>query len=84
MEEYKKLLEDIPNKTINHLGLVVDVNLHAKLKKYYLEISVAPGDVAIAYHGAYYYRSGSTKQELSGSAIVIWERPFEIFYASLF
>lgn len=69
VEDYKKLLEDIPNKTINHLGLVVDVNLRTKTKKQYLEISVAPSDVAIAYHGTYYYRSGSTKQELKGAAL---------------
>ena len=69
MADAKKLLEDIPNKTINHLGLVVDVNLRTKTKKQYLDISVAPSDVPIAYHGVYYYRSGSTKQELKGIAL---------------
>jgi ATP-dependent DNA helicase RecG len=69
VEDYKKLLEDIPNKTINHLGLVVDVNLRAKSEKHFIEISVAPSDVPIAYHSIYYYRSGSTKQELKGTAL---------------
>lgn len=69
LDDYKKLLEEIPNKTVNHLGLVVDVNLRTKAKKHYLEISVAPSDVPIAYHGIYYYRSGSTKQELKGTAL---------------
>jgi ATP-dependent DNA helicase RecG len=30
VEDYKKLMDDIPNKAVNHLGLVVDVNLHKK------------------------------------------------------
>lgn len=65
----KKLLEDIPNKTITHLGLVVDVNLKKKNGKNYIEISVPASDVPISYHGIYHYRSGSTKQELKGAAL---------------
>lgn len=62
-------MEDIPNKIVAHLGLVVDVNLRQKSKKYYLEIVVQPSTVPISYHGAYHYRSGSTKQELKGPAL---------------
>src|SRR4030095_6971103 len=53
----KKLLEDLPNKVVSHLGLVVDINLRTKSKKYYIEISVKPSEVAISYHGIYHYRS---------------------------
>jgi ATP-dependent DNA helicase RecG len=67
--DHKKLLEEIPNKTVNHLALVVDVDLHIKRKKQYIEISIKPSDVPISYHGNYYYRSGSTKQELKGTAL---------------
>ncbi len=28
VNDYKKLMDDIPNKSVNHLGLVVNVNLH--------------------------------------------------------
>ena len=28
LENTKRLLEDIPNKIVNYMGLVVDVNLH--------------------------------------------------------
>lgn len=28
LKESKKLLEDIPNKVVNYMGLVVDVNLY--------------------------------------------------------
>ena len=69
VDEYKKMMDDIPNKVVNHLGLVVDVNLHRKEEKYYLEIDIPVSNVPIAYHGAYHYRSGSTKQELKGISL---------------
>lgn len=62
-------MDDIPNKSINYLGLVVDVNLHEDNNAYYIEIDVPVSSVPISYHGAYYYRSGSTKQELKGSSL---------------
>jgi ATP-dependent DNA helicase RecG len=69
VEDYKKLMDEIPNKIINHLGLVVDVNLYTQKGKRYIEIDVPVSTVAISYHGAYHYRSGSTKQELKGPAL---------------
>jgi ATP-dependent DNA helicase RecG len=69
IEEYKKLMEDLPNKTVNHLGLLVDVNLHKKGGRNYIEIDVPVSSVPISYHGAYHYRSGSTKQELKGVSL---------------
>jgi ATP-dependent DNA helicase RecG len=66
---YKKLMEDIPNKVVSNLGLVIDLNLRTKAGKHYLEISVKHSEVAISYHGVYHYRSGSTKQELKGIAL---------------
>lgn len=62
-------MDDIPNKAVNHLGLVVDVNLHNKAGKHYIEIIVPVSSVPVAYHGVYHYRSGSTKQELKGIAL---------------
>lgn len=62
----KKLLEDIPNKAKNHLGILVDVNLKTKAKKSYLEIIVEPYPNPISYEGEYHFRAGSTKQTLRG------------------
>jgi ATP-dependent DNA helicase RecG len=69
LNDHKKLLDEIPNKTVNHLGLVVDVNLHKNGDKHYIEITVPVSSVPISYHGIYHYRSGSTKQELRGIAL---------------
>jgi ATP-dependent DNA helicase RecG len=69
LADAKKLMEDIPNKIVNYLGIVEDVNLHSESGKEYIEIKVAPSNIPIAYKGAYHYRSGSTKQELKGQAL---------------
>lgn len=65
----KRLLEDIPNKIVTTLGIVPEVNLLSEHGLDYLEIVVSPSNIPIAYHGAYYVRSGSTKQELKGAAL---------------
>lgn len=67
--KFEKLMEDIPNKITNHLGIAADVNLLEEAGKHYIEIEVYPYDVPISYHGKYHFRSGSTKQELSGNAL---------------
>ena len=65
----RKLLEDIPNQARDILGLILDVNLHTEGKKEYLEIVVEPYPFPISLRGKYYYRSGSTLQELKGAAL---------------
>ena len=65
----KKLLDDIPNKTIQFLGLVVDVYLHTLNDLNYLSIIVNQSPNPISYKGVYYLRSGSTVQELKGSEL---------------
>lgn len=72
VEDYEKLLYEIPNKTAQHLGLVVDVNLHQKAPHHYIEIKVPPSHAPISYHGIFHYRSGSTKQELKGVSLHNW------------
>ncbi len=65
----QKLLEDIPNKVRDILGIVVDVNLHTSEKGGYIEIVIEKQPFPVNYKGQYHYRSGSTKQELKGAAL---------------
>ena len=64
-----KLLEDIPNKVRDVLGIMVDVNLREEDGKETLEIVIAPYPNPISYRGEYFYRSGSTNQMLKGAAL---------------
>lgn len=69
VQNVKKLLEDIPNKIQSGLGIVGDVNKLTKDGKDYLEIKVKPSAFPISYHGEFHYRSGATKQQLTGIAL---------------
>ncbi len=69
VENAKRLMEDIPNKIQTQLGIICDVDLKEIDGKSYIEIDVKPYDVPISYQGKYHYRSGSTKQELRGTAL---------------
>lgn len=69
IENCKKLLEDIPNKIRDTIGIIADINLLKKDNLEYIEIIVNPSSYPVNYYGEYYYRSGSTKQQLKGSAL---------------
>lgn len=69
VDKAKKLLEDIPNKVRDILGILADINLHETEKGSFLEIIVEPQPFPVNYKGQYHYRSGSTKQELKGAAL---------------
>jgi ATP-dependent DNA helicase RecG len=69
IENAKKLLEDIPNKVKDTLGILVDVNLHHSVKGDFIEIIVESYPYPVNYKGQYHYRSGTTKQELKGAAL---------------
>jgi ATP-dependent DNA helicase RecG len=62
-------MEDIPNKIVTTMGIVVDVNLHESDGLEYIEVVIEPSNIPINYKGKYYYRSGSTMQELRGPAL---------------
>ena len=64
-----RLMEDIPNKVRDILGIMVGVNLREEAGKEYLEIVVEPYPYPVSYKGEYHLRSGSTKQELKGAAL---------------
>ena len=65
----KKLMEDVPNKIKDTMGLVVDVSLVRKRQKDIVRIDIPESDFPVAYHGEYHYRTGSTKQLLTGFAL---------------
>lgn len=65
----KRLLEEIPNKVRDVLGILVDVNLHSTTDGEFIEILVEAYPYPVNYKGQYHYRSGSTKQELKGTAL---------------
>ena len=69
LRDARRLLEEIPNKIRDVLGIMADVNLRSKGGKEYLEIVVDPYPNPVSYKGEYHYRSGSTKQELKGAAL---------------
>ena len=86
LKDSKKLLEDLPNKIRDHLGLASSVNLLNENGKDYLEIVVDPSTVPVSLRGSYYWRSGSVKQELKGHALtnfllkkvgITWDRLIE-------
>jgi ATP-dependent DNA helicase RecG len=69
LSDSKKLLEDIPNKARETMGILVDVNLHKTTQGEFIEIKVESYPYPVNYKGQYHYRSGSTKQELKGAAL---------------
>ena len=69
VEDYKSLIEELPNKIKNLMGITAEVNLLQEAGKHFIEIIVQSYSVPISLRGRYYYRSGSVKQELTGAAL---------------
>ena len=69
LKNSKKLLEDIPNKIKDILGILVEIRLQKFKNQEFIEIIVEPYPFPVNYKGRYYFRSGSTLQELKGQAL---------------
>lgn len=69
INDYKKLLEDLPNKIKDKLHILPDINLFEDNGKNYIRIVIAQSSQPVSYDGVFYYRSGSTLQELNGLAL---------------
>ena len=69
IENAKQLLEKLPNLINQTMGLLATINLLAEDGKEYLSISVSATEQPVSYRGKYYYRSGTTLQEMNGSAL---------------
>ena len=64
-----RLLEELPNKIRDVLGIVPAVDLVEENGKEIVRITVEPYPYPVSYKGQYHLRSGSTKQELKGAAL---------------
>jgi ATP-dependent DNA helicase RecG len=62
----ERLMEDIPSKIRNYLGILADINLFKEDGKEYIEIAVPAYPVVITYKGSAFYRMGATNQRLAG------------------
>lgn len=69
LKNIKKLMEDIPNKIKNSIGIVPKVNLVEKDGKQVIEINIESYKYPVSYKGAFYKRSGSTDTELCGTEL---------------
>ena len=69
LNNYQKLLKNLPNKIRDILGITADVNLRTENNKYFIEIKVPSYSTPISFKGYFYYRSGSTIQNLKGPAL---------------
>lgn len=67
--DYARLMDEIPNKVRDLMGMLIDIRLRQQKRLYYIQIVVQPYSVPISLRGRYYYRSGSTKRELTGAAL---------------
>lgn len=69
LADARDLLETLPNKIRDTLGIVCDVNLQTEHGLNYIEIITKPYSVPVSLRGRYYYRSGSVKMELTGNEL---------------
>ena len=67
VEDANALMETLPNKIRDRLGIVCDVNLQTENGLDFIEIMTKPYSVPVSLRGRYYYRSGSIKLELTGN-----------------
>ena len=54
LKDGKKLMEDIPNKVKDILGILVDVDLHKSKKGEFIEITIEPYPYPVNYKGQYH------------------------------
>jgi ATP-dependent DNA helicase RecG len=65
----KSLMEAIPCKITDTMGIIADVNLRRESGKDVIEIKVDKYPSLISYHGKYFYRSGTTMRTISGKEL---------------
>ena len=69
IDNAKELLERIPSKITDMMGIIADVNLLYEGDLEYVQIVVDKYPSLISFRGKYYYRSGSTMREITGKEL---------------
>ena len=69
VKNYKKLLENLPNKIHSKLGILVDVNAKGRKEKKIIAIQVNPSNLPVSFNGHFYVRTGSVILELQGQRL---------------
>jgi len=69
LKNTRKILENIPSKIINYLGIIPRLELHKENNLQFIEITIDSNIEPISYKGKYYIRSGATTQELNGKSL---------------
>ena len=70
VKNLRKLLEDLPNKIRNKLGVTPSVEVENRDETDIIKVTVEPQAVAVSYNGKYYLRSGSNNFELKGNELI--------------
>ena len=69
LKNAKRLLENLPNKIRNKLGIIPSLEIEKKNQVDIIKVIIQPSSTPISHDGRFYIRSGSTIQELRGTAL---------------
>ena len=69
VKDANSLMESIPNKIRDTMGIVADVVLLRKSGKDVIRVKVKKSVFPVCYHGEYHYRTGAVKMVLTGAAL---------------
>ena len=69
VENVDRLLEEIPNKAANLMGITLQVNVAYENGLPYISVSIPRSSLPVSLRGKYYFRSGTTTQEMNGTAL---------------
>ncbi|MDK2952847.1 MAG: ATP-dependent helicase RecG [Kosmotoga sp.] len=70
LKDASDLLEKLPHKIKNLLGILPSVKLENKDGKDIIRVSVNPSDIPISCDGKFYIRTGSTVYEIKGNDLI--------------
>ena len=69
VKNVNSLMENIPNKIRDTMGIVADVALLRKDGKDVIRVKVKKSMFPVCYHGEYHYRTGAVKMVLTGPSL---------------